>query len=237
MRQDVHLGVKIGLGFLAMLLLTLGVGYVGYYSLESVSERVDKADDINRMVKMILEARRHEKNFIIRGDHSYVEKVSGYIRTIRRQAGETRKKFTTPHNREQIDAIRASVDVYEKAFLGYVDFLEKKSPDKELRAKADEIMVTAAREVLSVCYDTRSDQKNKMHGQMRWAKRVLAGGAILALFLGAFLALAITRAIIRPVVGVVHGLTDAAGQLAATAAQVSSASQSLARGPLTRPHP
>lgn len=51
-----------------MLALLGVVAWCGYSELETVRQRWDKADQVVQMVKANLEARRHEKNFILRGD-------------------------------------------------------------------------------------------------------------------------------------------------------------------------
>ncbi len=57
---------------------------------------------------------------------------------------------------------------------------------------------------------------------------VVIGGA--ALFLGAFLAFAITRGITKPLRSIIEGLSDGAEQVSTASGQVSSASQQLAEG-------
>ena len=73
------LGSKIAGGFAVVLILTAIVGYVGFSGLSGVVTIVDKADDGNRMIKQIQAARQQEKNFIIRGDQQYVEKVDEQV--------------------------------------------------------------------------------------------------------------------------------------------------------------
>ncbi len=62
------LKTKIASGFIFILILTCLVSYVGWDGMGKIVDRVEKADDTNLMIKMILQARRHEKNYIIRGD-------------------------------------------------------------------------------------------------------------------------------------------------------------------------
>ena len=55
----------LSLGFATVLALTLGVSYVGWDNLIEMRDRVEKADDTNRLVKLLQDSRIQEKNFII----------------------------------------------------------------------------------------------------------------------------------------------------------------------------
>ena len=72
---------------LSTILILLGsiVAFVGYNGLSGVVDRVGKADDINRVVKYNLGLRRQEKNFIIRKDHIYIDKINDLIKNIKTQ--------------------------------------------------------------------------------------------------------------------------------------------------------
>ena len=74
MFKNMKLGTKIFGGFSVILILLALIAFVGYNSLQGVVDRVEKSDDVNRLVKDMLEARAQEKNFIIRKDEQYVAK-------------------------------------------------------------------------------------------------------------------------------------------------------------------
>ena len=69
MFKNMKIGTKIAA--LAVILIFLGTfaALTGYIGLSNVVNRVEKADDVNRLVKGIMAARQQEKNFIIRGDN------------------------------------------------------------------------------------------------------------------------------------------------------------------------
>jgi methyl-accepting chemotaxis protein len=76
------------------------VAFVGYNGMSGVVDRVEKADDANRIVKNILGIRQQEKNFIIREDHKYVKEVKDLLGEFNKQLGETKAKLTDNHHRE-----------------------------------------------------------------------------------------------------------------------------------------
>ena len=65
---NVKLGTKIFGGFGMLSILLLVVACVGLGALRIVVNNWHKADIADEQIKTILEARRHEKNFVIRGD-------------------------------------------------------------------------------------------------------------------------------------------------------------------------
>ena len=75
MFKKMKLGTKILGSFLPVLLLTGVVSYLGWSGMQKVMDRVHKADDVGSIVNDILEGRRQEKNFVIRGDPKCVGEV------------------------------------------------------------------------------------------------------------------------------------------------------------------
>ena len=158
MFKNLKLAVKIGGGFAFVLILTTAVGFIGWSGMTGLVDRVDRADDANRLVKYMLEARRQEKNFIIRGHSEYIEKVAALAGNIKEQSAVTRARFKDPVNRKQMDDILAAINKYEKAFNHFVDLREE-------RTLTDGKMVAAARVVQDKAEEIRQEQKAE-YGQL-----------------------------------------------------------------------
>jgi methyl-accepting chemotaxis protein len=149
------LGTKLFGGFLIMLVLLAVVAAVGYNGLTGTVDRVEKGDDVNRLVKMILQARQQEKNFIIRKDESYVGKVAEFVQDIEKQANATKDKFNQKENKDQMDQVLKSVREYQAAFKKYVEMDKKK--DETMT-----VMRTNAGLALDQINKIRTDQKNQL---------------------------------------------------------------------------
>lgn len=145
MLKDMKLGAKIGGGFAIVLVLLAVVAFTGYRGLTGVEDRVGKADDVNRLIKEILETRQQEKNFIIRGDNKYIDMVKENVITLKNQTNETKEKFKDPENKQQMEDVLAAVENYEKAFSGYVDLKEetKKLSDVWRKLGEDFVLISA----------------------------------------------------------------------------------------------
>ncbi|MCD4676235.1 MAG: methyl-accepting chemotaxis protein [Desulfobacula sp.] len=155
MFKSMKLGTKIVSGFVLILIFLCVVAYIGFNSLSGVVDRVDKADDVNRIVKTILETRQQEKNYIIREDDVYIKKVEENIKKLVAQATETKNKFNQKINKDQMDQVLEKTNAYSKAFNEYVDLDHQKDKTmEEMRARA--------RETLAQGEAIRADQKQQL---------------------------------------------------------------------------
>ena len=152
MFKNMKLALKIGGGFFIVLILTAAVGFIGWNGMNGVVDRVVKGDDVNRLVKDMLETRQAEKNFILREDQEYAGQVATSIATIKKQATETKAKFEDPANQKQMDDILAAIGNYEKAFDNYIDLFTQAE-------ESEAVMVNAARDVESKSDEIREEQK------------------------------------------------------------------------------
>ncbi|SDT85001.1 methyl-accepting chemotaxis protein [Desulfobacula phenolica] len=153
--KNLSLGIKIAFGFAIVLMFLCIVAFIGFKSLSGVVDRVEKADDMNSIVKTILEARRHEKNYIIRGGETYINKVEGNVEKLVEQAMETKGKFNRQINKDQMDQVIEKVNMYSAAF-------EKYEKSDRQKAMAMEEMRSMAREALAQTEAIRADQKQQL---------------------------------------------------------------------------
>jgi two-component system sensor histidine kinase/response regulator len=155
MLKDLTIRSKLTGSFGVILTLSSLVGFFGYQGVNKLDTRIIKADDVNRLVKDILDARIEEKNYILRGDPVYAKKVSDKIQGIRAQIQETRSRFLMKEDVEQIEKVKSIVDQYDDAFQSYVRLEDqKKSALKEMRE--------AGQNALNQAESIRSDQKSQL---------------------------------------------------------------------------
>jgi len=117
--KNLRLAMKLGIGFGVVLALTALLAIVSWNGMSNVLDRVDKADAMTDIIKMVLESRRHEKNFQIRRDQKSQEEVAKNVAGILDKAKTYKDKFRDPKNREEMDKVMASTKQYEAAFKGY----------------------------------------------------------------------------------------------------------------------
>ncbi|MBN1699204.1 MAG: HAMP domain-containing protein [Spirochaetales bacterium] len=163
MLKDLRMALKIGGGFTVVLIITGIVGIVAWIGMNGVADRVDKSDDVNRLVKYMLQARQQEKNFIIRGDKSYIDEVKKIVSDITSQAETTKNKFDQEVNKKQMDDVLSQTAVYEQAFDNYVSLQTRLD-------EQDTIMTNQARNVITAAEKMMTDQQAEY-------KKLLASGA------------------------------------------------------------
>jgi len=164
--KNMKLATKLALGFGIVLVLTGVVALVGYNGLNNVARSVDIADDANRMVKDMLECRRQEKNFMLRGftvmegdTQDSAEKCYAIVAEFETQIEETTVKLTEQEDLDAMAEMGQGLETYKAAFDEYVA-LEKEKEEHD----AD--MVEAARTVIEVAEEMRADQKEKLHAEL-----------------------------------------------------------------------
>jgi methyl-accepting chemotaxis protein len=231
--QQMKLSTKIFGGFIFLLLLTTTVALVGWYNLKAVSAGMDQRDLLNLITRDALEARRHEKNYILRGDKQYLEEVNRYLQAIKDLASEGRRAAPDQETRGNFDRIVESLGLYEGAFHRYVGLAARQGDKKEQQeqlAKADKDMVAAARALHKEIDKTLVAQKARMQSQVSTAIGLIVGSAAGALVVGLLVSMLLVGSLTRILNRVMATLGDSSEQVAAASLQVSSASHSLAAG-------
>ncbi len=152
--RKLKLGVKLTAGFLVTLMLTMVVAFFGYTGLRGVNHRVEGGEDVNKMVNSILETRRHEKNYILRQDDSYIDMVEKNISSTIEQAEASKKKFSEKAYKDRMDQVISEVNDYLGAFKQYVGMNRE-------RAQAMDEMKTGASAALTELENLQQSQKEQ----------------------------------------------------------------------------
>ncbi len=153
--KNLSVSKKISIGFGLLIFFAIVVGYAGYSGLADVADRVDKADDGNRLIKFNLEARRQEKNFMLRKDENSKKEQAKLVKDMYAQIETTRAKFKNQVNIDQIDKVKEETEKYEKSFASWMRLNEQQQ-------KLEQDLLTNAQELIKECEQMRKDQKDKL---------------------------------------------------------------------------
>ncbi|RKY62576.1 MAG: hypothetical protein DRP95_01270 [Candidatus Latescibacterota bacterium] len=121
---------KLLIGFGAMLFLTTLLGWTGLYSLSKVREKnrraVHRYAQLEKWVKQIkdglLEARRSEKDFLLKGGERYVKQVEEEIAKVKRGC----EGLSSLGLEEETSKIKAFADEYYRGFLCVAERMKEK---------------------------------------------------------------------------------------------------------------
>jgi methyl-accepting chemotaxis protein len=142
--KNMKIGIKLLLGFFAVIVLTVVVGLAGWIGLSGVSKRANNTENMGSIVQYILEARREEKNFIIRKDEASIKKqADAYEKTIA-LAKQAKDLFKLKKQQDQMDQIIEQVNNYQKTFLSYIEAENAKNQAMEkMRQDARQVLANA----------------------------------------------------------------------------------------------
>jgi methyl-accepting chemotaxis protein len=173
---------------------------------------------------LLLQTRRNEKDYLLRGDERYVkathETIEKLQRTLR-SAGMLQEDLST---------VETSLNGYKTGFDSLVA--------EDLRiASITEVMRNAVHKIEPLVDELHDSISQSVAGkteatekQSLYKGKVAMSLGIAAFAIALFLVIFTTRSITKPLNRVASGLSESAEQVAAAAAQVSSSSQHLAEG-------
>jgi len=158
----------------------------------ALADRIEKADDANRLVKWILDCRRHEKNFQLREDKQYQQNNEKTLAEIYALCVDMKSRFNDKANRDLIDRVTEAGQEYERAFHAWIELWDQQQVEEEN-------MVASARIFVETFNEFRAGQKAKMEAAQASAIMLALAFALGALIIGIFTAFVIARGISRPV--------------------------------------
>ncbi len=157
-----------------------------------LNDKVEKINDANSIINYLLQARRQEKNYILRNDRESIAKLNENIDMIVNVASGLEKRFASAGNKQLSRDIIKSANEYKNSFSVMVK-------NSESQVEAEEKMVAAARLAQEECDKARADQKAKMDSRILLANRLIMGFSLGAIVLGVILAFIISLSITKPV--------------------------------------
>jgi len=117
---NLKLGVRLIAGFLIVIILAGVVGIVGINATSSVQKSAAIVNDSDALHETLLEARRAEKNWIMRGDEKYLTEVKTFVEEGQALADSIAGEFENEEVAKECDVIDENLDEYYATFLDYV---------------------------------------------------------------------------------------------------------------------
>ncbi|MEA2060310.1 MAG: methyl-accepting chemotaxis protein [Thermodesulfobacteriota bacterium] len=146
MSKRIKFGTKISVGFGFVLVLLIVAAAAGFNGLSRVVRQMTDAIDTGNMTITMYETRRQEKNFIVRGDESYVKAVIAQSDLLKEEIKAIKARSTDSEILRRLDDIVKMVHKYRQAFDTYIT-LEKSIKE------ANWTMVLSGRKMEAVAKD------------------------------------------------------------------------------------
>jgi methyl-accepting chemotaxis protein len=253
--QNLNIRKLLGLGFGSVLILVIGVAFLGYWGVYSVSELALKefrdmlqtdaaiAEHSARAQADVMGLRRFEKDIFLNLEAK--EKMDDYYKKWKEQEKLLSASFLGLEKASRLNKDKELISTMKTGMAGYSAGMNKilgmigegrlKTPQeanvamneyKEPIHKLEQAVNGFSDEGKKRMAETEKDIQTGAEG-VELKVTLLALASIIA---GVGLCLLTIRTITGPLKKVIEGLNDGADQVASAAGQVSSASQSLAEG-------
>ncbi|GAB4482258.1 MAG: hypothetical protein Kow0088_25080 [Anaerolineales bacterium] len=131
--SNLHLGLKLAIGFGVVLFLTVAVAAVGFWGVNELRASGDIRNGVNQIALTFEEVRRQEKNFQLRGTDVWqgdtqnaVEKHAALMSKLKQQIADLQPKLKGESAQLLTDMAKA-VDLYGAKFAGLVAAQQRKT--------------------------------------------------------------------------------------------------------------
>ncbi|MDD3009026.1 MAG: methyl-accepting chemotaxis protein [Arcobacter sp.] len=173
--------------------------------LNSTIDRVEKANEVNKINRRFADMRIQEKNYAIRHDETSIknhEKL--YLETVD-ILNLLEKRFKNPENLKSLAQIKEKLESYKINFQKFVDS-EKNRSKTNVATPEEEVMINNAREVDTVVDSFRKSQDKQAQDDISTLKTTLITISIIALLVLILFGTTLVNSIIHALEAVQNGL-------------------------------
>ncbi|MDX5373979.1 MAG: methyl-accepting chemotaxis protein [Pseudomonadaceae bacterium] len=163
---------------------------------ENSIRTLEFANQASTLARQMLDARRHEKNFIISGAAEHAQRLQSQFDGLQQLGQELRAQLDDPAARADIDAAMQRLDAYRSDF-------ERLRQAVAQRDSSESDMTERARLVSKASADSLALQMSILEEEADQAEALLLGASVIAFVIGLACALLITQLIVRPLQQVV----------------------------------
>ncbi|HET6452243.1 MAG TPA: hypothetical protein VFI08_13075, partial [Spirochaetia bacterium] len=118
--KNLGFALKIGGGFALLLALCALVALAGFNGCRQITTTIGGMTSAKDITISSLESRREEKNFILRGDPSYIDSVSAAVKRLDGSVAILRAAPLDASQKKLVESISQANRAYQSAFTTYV---------------------------------------------------------------------------------------------------------------------
>ena len=160
--------------------------------LRKLDDKLEKADDANRLIKWFLAVRQDEKNFVRTENQKYYQTVEKNIKQILELCDKLKNQFKNKNNMDQVTAISTAVEQYKQSFDALNNMIQQQE-------NAMTQMVNTARNARKITDEVAKGQHGQMRSELSNARQMSILFAVIAISMGLFFSWFIARSISLPV--------------------------------------
>lgn len=194
---------KLFLGFGIVLAFTILIGIVGYTQLRKVNKISDNLTNLNKLTIQLLEARRQEKNFELRGFAKHgndtknsVEKHRKISRGILENISFYKKHISDSFIQSKMVALTSTFKNYQATFEEIVDKIAN-NPNETINERDGGLMVKYARKFQSIIDEISDYYTKKQASIVETANLMILLCTVISVLIVITISLLITNIIVK----------------------------------------
>jgi len=154
---DLPVRIKLLASFSLILIITASVSVLGYTTINSFSDALNRLGSVRDMHQWMSDARIAEKNYLIHHDQAYADKALEYVDDIIATSEALEQSAFSEEERSVMTAIQEDADHYREDFMSFVAF-------EEHLLEAEANMERFARDVLNALVELEVHLKQSVSG-------------------------------------------------------------------------
>ena len=201
--KDLKIRTKLFLGFGIVLVFTIALGIVGYTQLQKVNKISDNVAYLNKLTVQLLEARRQEKNFELRGFEKHgndsensVDKHRKICLGILENISIYKERISDNYTQSKMNELEASFKNYQATFEDIVVKIANKHSET-IEEKDNELMVKYAREFQSIIDEISEYNTKKQTTVVKSANLMILVFTVISILFVILISLLITNLIVK----------------------------------------
>ncbi|MFW5715550.1 MAG: HAMP domain-containing methyl-accepting chemotaxis protein [bacterium] len=159
-------------------------------AIEDLELRVEKANDANRLLQMVWEARTIEKDYLLTHEDLYQQAMNEHMQQMYNQIEASRAKMEVRSDIQQMDEMLSAAENYHEAFNQNV-------AAKQRQLQTEDEMVNAARTFVEDAETVRTYEEELMYSTQQQALFLILIALAVAIIVGIIFAIVITLSITR----------------------------------------
>ena len=170
MFKNMKLGMKLGLGFGVVLLLTCTVAGIAIYEQSGIADRIVKTERVNNVIGYSNATRIAVLKFMDEEDPKYKKVVEDGVKNLIQEAEQVRATFADPQDVKDINDVIDASKEYRQAF--FEEFVESYNEFKKIDKKLAEMGSEMGDDVEVVLADQEKDYEEMLKSGASAEKRV-----------------------------------------------------------------
>lgn len=143
MQQAGGIRSKIIFWFFLLVAFMVGLSAITYAIVSKVEGKLYNIETIDAFLENTLEVRRMEKDFLLYGDDTSLERGGAYLASLEQQLRDHEELFVRLSSRQEINAVRKALATYAVTFAGLRDLSASADTEEKIREQGNRLTVLA----------------------------------------------------------------------------------------------